>query len=52
MGENDLEEVGDNGDDKKCSDFEYIWKIQPIGHTKGLNVVAREKRSQSLMVLT
>lgn len=51
VGENDLEEVGDNGDDEKCSDSEYIQKIQPIGHTMGLNVVTREKRGQSLMVL-
>lgn len=49
--DNGLEKGGDNGDDEKYSDSEYIQKIEPAGHAMGEDIVMWEKRSQSLMIL-
>lgn len=36
---NGSEELGDNGDDEKYSDFEYIQQIEPAGRAMGLDIV-------------
>lgn len=36
---NGSEELGDNGDDEKYSDFEYIQQIEPAGSAVGLDIV-------------
>lgn len=34
-----MEKGGDNGDDEKYSDSEYIQKIEPAGHAVGVDIV-------------